>query len=90
MEKTCKVPDPKYVALDDDIVDDVPDPSTPTKKRNKVDETAATIDVDAGDDEVLINLIRKKARTTPQKPKTPAKKKTPVKKATTQEKAKAR
>jgi hypothetical protein len=33
MEKTCKVPDPKYVAVDDDIHEGVPDPSTPTTKR---------------------------------------------------------
>jgi hypothetical protein len=34
MEKTCKAPDPKYVAVnDDDIPKGIPDPSTPTKKR---------------------------------------------------------
>ncbi|KAM0914762.1 hypothetical protein ACQ4PT_011301 [Festuca glaucescens] len=57
----------------------------------KDDEAAATADGDASDDEILINLIRKKARTTPQKPSAAtqekakekthvkAKKKTPVK-----------
>ncbi|KAM0931360.1 hypothetical protein ACQ4PT_000399 [Festuca glaucescens] len=87
MEKTCKVPDPKYVALDDDIpIDepiDEPDPSISTNKRKKDDEAAATADGDASDDEILINLIRKKARTTPEKPSAAtqekAKKKTPVK-----------
>ncbi|CAM0871430.1 unnamed protein product [Alopecurus aequalis] len=104
MEKTCKVPDPKYVAVDDDIpIDepiDEPDPSILTNKRKKDDEAADTADGDASDDEILINLIRKRARTTPQKPnaapqekakkKTPvkSKKRTPVKKAGTQEKAK--
>lgn len=58
MEKTCKVPDPKYVAVDDDIHDGVPDPSTPTKKRKKDDETAPTMDGDASDEEILINLLR--------------------------------
>jgi hypothetical protein len=35
MEKTCKAPDPKYVAVndDDDIPEAIPDPSTPTNKR---------------------------------------------------------
>ena len=37
MKKTCKKPDPKYVPVDDDAPDpipqDVPDPSTPTNKR---------------------------------------------------------
>ncbi|CAM0882428.1 unnamed protein product [Alopecurus aequalis] len=89
-EKTCKIPDPKYVAVnnDDDIPGDVPDPSTPTNKRKKGEETSATADGDATDDEILINLIRKKSRITPQKPNTPTKEKTPVKIATTQEKAK--
>jgi hypothetical protein len=34
-EKTCKVPDPKYVAVDDDIPEDedVLDPSISTNKR---------------------------------------------------------
>ncbi|KAM0914760.1 hypothetical protein ACQ4PT_011300 [Festuca glaucescens] len=60
-------------------------------QRKKDDEAAATADGDASDDEILINLIRKKARTTPQKPSAAtqekakekthvkAKKKTPVK-----------
>jgi hypothetical protein len=35
IEKTCKAPDPKYVAVndDDDIPEAIMDPSTPTKKR---------------------------------------------------------
>ena len=33
MEKTCKVPDPKYVAVDDDIPIDETDPSISTNKR---------------------------------------------------------
>ena len=33
MEKTCKVPDPEYVVVDDDIHEDVPYPSVPTNKR---------------------------------------------------------
>ena len=34
MKKTCKAPDPKYVAVDDDYIpEDVPDPCTPTNKR---------------------------------------------------------
>ncbi|KAM0836464.1 hypothetical protein ACQ4PT_062310 [Festuca glaucescens] len=85
MEKTCKVPDPKYVAVDDDIPEDedVPDPSISTNKRKKDDDAG-----DAADNEVLINLIRKKARTTPEKPNTATKKKANVKIATTQEKTK--
>ncbi|KAM0931361.1 hypothetical protein ACQ4PT_000399 [Festuca glaucescens] len=53
------------------------------KTWKKDDEAAATADGDASDDEILINLIRKKARTTPEKPSAAtqekAKKKTPVK-----------
>ncbi|XP_048540850.1 uncharacterized protein LOC125520087 isoform X2 [Triticum urartu] len=92
MQKTCKVPNPEYMAVDDDIP--IEDPSTPTNKRKKCGETTATTDGDATDDEVLINLIRKRARTTPQKPKAPekvnapAKKKTPVKIAAVEEKTK--
>lgn len=65
---------------------ELPIPESPYEKKD--DEIAATTDGHVSDDEILINLIRKKARTTPQKPNTPGKKKTPIKRATTQEKAK--
>ncbi|XP_044960338.1 uncharacterized protein LOC123411455 isoform X2 [Hordeum vulgare subsp. vulgare] len=88
MQKTCKIPNPEYMAVDDDIP--IEDSSTPTNKRKKCDGTTTTTDGDAGDDEVLINLIRKRARTTPQKRKEPEKtntsaKKTPVKIVAVQE-----
>ncbi|KAE8771230.1 hypothetical protein D1007_56919 [Hordeum vulgare] len=66
------------MAVDDDIP--IEDSSTPTNKRKKCDGTTTTIDGDAGDDEVLINLIRKRARTTSQKRKEPEKTNTSAKK----------